>query len=424
MSQNKRVRMPYCQLSQEEKDRINARRRALYAEKRSRHENTFIPVQIQGQVSAEENIESSLPNSYIGDNTYNEEELVYDHNTTAMDPLGVPSTSTGHNKYRIDNASNYTIHVAVNTLMPLQTLQQRTIPTEVYKLPHVQDCRHCGAKKFPYETAKFCCSGGEVRLYPTAIPFELQQLYSGAGPDSMHFLQYIKPYNEILAFTSMGVHLDPAFAKRVNGIYTFRAQGQIYHFIDSLYPSGHMPSYLQLYFYDTEKEAELRIGDKDKLQPRIISTLIDLLQANPYSQFFRGLRHLPNIDECQIILRADPKIQDYTALPPTVPQVAAIWIENEQAAELQERDIIVQKHDGHSQTISHYYGCYDPLQYPLLFPFGEPGWHQGIQKIKTSSTSQSCLGQGRVLPAQSSTAEELIANETAGKSGYFLYAFD
>ncbi|KAG5524887.1 hypothetical protein RHGRI_031532 [Rhododendron griersonianum] len=180
----------------------------------------------------------------------------------------------------------------------------------------------------------------------------------------------------------MGVHLDLVFAKRLNGIYTFRAQGPIYHFIDGLYPSGQMPSYLQLYFYDTEKEAELRRGDKDKLQPEIISGLIRLLEGNPYSQFFRGLTHLPNIEECQIVLKADPKVADYTALPPTVPQVAAIWLENEEAPELQERDIIVHKHDGHSQTISNYFGCYDPLQYPLLFPLGEPGWHQGIRKIK------------------------------------------
>ncbi|KAG5544394.1 hypothetical protein RHGRI_016972 [Rhododendron griersonianum] len=151
----------------------------------------------------------------------------------------------------------------------------------------------------------------------------------------------------------MGVHLDPVFAKRLNGIYTFRAQGQIYHFIDGLYPSGQMPSYLQLYFYDTEKEAELRRGDKDKLQPEIISSLIHLLEGNPYSQFFRGLTHLPNIEEYQIVLKADPKVADYTSLPPTVPQVAAIWLENEEAPELQERDIIVHKHDGHSHTISY-----------------------------------------------------------------------
>ncbi|KAG5536262.1 hypothetical protein RHGRI_023889 [Rhododendron griersonianum] len=415
MSQNKRVRIPYSQLSQEEKDRLNARRRALYAERRSRTENTLFPVQIQAEVSAQENIESSIGHSCMANSTWNDQQMLDEHNITSLDSLPSTSTSTNQDECMLYDVS---IGIALDTFMPIQSLLQRPIPTEAYKLPDVQDCHHCGAKRFPYETPKFCCSGGEISLYPIAIPPELQHLYSGSGPNSMHFLQYIKPYNEILAFTSMGVHLDPAFAKRVNGIYTFRAQGQVYHFIDSLYSSGQIPSYLQLYFYDTQKEAELRQGNKDKLQPHMISGLINLLQANPYSQFFRSLSHVPNIDECQIILRADPKV-DYTALPPTVPQVAAIWIENEEAADLQERDIIVQKHDGHTQTISYYYGCYDPLQYPLLFPFGEPGWHEGIKKIKPSARSQSCLGQGKVLPNHSSTVEELISNETAGTSHYF-----
>ncbi|XP_058216366.1 uncharacterized protein LOC131327288 [Rhododendron vialii] len=381
MSQNKRVRRPYCELPQEEKDRLNARRRALYAERRSRKENTLIPVEIQGQVSTEENIESSLGHSYVPENTSNDEDILHTYNPAAMDCIALPSSSTNPAESML-----YDISIGMITnlcYIHLDNAIGNSINSNI------------------------------VSLYPIAIPPQLQQLYSGLGPDSAHFLQYIKPYNEILAFTSIGVHLDPVYAKRVNGIYTFRAQGQIYHFIDSLYPSREMPSYLQLYFYDTQREAELRRGEKDKLQPRIISTLIDLLQANPYSQFFRSLTDLPNIDECQIILRADPQVQDYTALPPTVPQVAAIWLENEDTPELQERDIIVHKHDGHTQKISYYYGCYDSLQYPLLFPLGEPGWHQGIKKIKPSTISQSCLGQGKVLPQHSSTAEELIANETA-----------
>ncbi|KAG5537863.1 hypothetical protein RHGRI_025085 [Rhododendron griersonianum] len=410
MPQKKRVRIPYCELPQEEKDRLNVRRRALYAERRSRRENTLIPVEIQEQLSIEENIESSLGQTYVADNISNDQQMLNGCNPTTIDSLALPSSSRNPDECMLYDVS---IGIAATTSNPTPRTPHRPIPTKAYKLPTVQNCRHCGAKKFPYETPRFCCSGGEVSLYPIAIPPELQQLYSGLGPNSAHFLQYIKPYNEILAFTSMGVHLDPAYAKRVNGIYTFRAQGQIYHFIDSLYPSGQMPSYLQLYFYDTQKEAELRRGDKDKLQPHIISTLINALQGNPYSQFFRSLTHLPNIDQCQIILKADPKVQDYTALPPTVPQVAAIWVENDDAPELQERDTVVQKHDGHSQTISYYYGCYDSLQYPLLFPLGEPGWHQGIKKIKPSSTSQTCLGQGKVLPQHSSTAEELIANEAA-----------
>ena len=29
-----------------------------------------------------------------------------------------------------------------------------------------------------------------------------------------------------------------------------------------------------------------------------------------------------------------------------------------------------------------YYGCYDALRYPLLFPFGKNGWHRNISRSK------------------------------------------
>ena len=62
--------------------------------------------------------------------------------------------------------------------------------------------------------------------------------------------------------------------------------------------------------------------------------------------------------------------------------MAAIWLENEQTGECIERDIIVYSHSEFSHKVQHYYGCYDPLQYPLLFPFRDMGWHQGIKKKK------------------------------------------
>jgi hypothetical protein len=34
----------------------------------------------------------------------------------------------------------------------------------------------------------------------------------------------------------------------------------------------------------------------------------------------------------------------------------------------------------YSQNIQPYFGCYDPLSYPLFFPNGEPGWHPNIPR--------------------------------------------
>lgn len=36
--------------------------------------------------------------------------------------------------------------------------------------------------------------------------------------------------------------------------------------------------------------------------------------------------------------------------------------------------------------VNYYYRCYDSLQYPLLFPYSENGWHRGIEKIKPLTT--------------------------------------
>lgn len=40
----------------------------------------------------------------------------------------------------------------------------------------------------------------------------------------------------MFAFTSLGVKYDKEPAKRNSGIYTFKVQGKMYHFIDDLVP--------------------------------------------------------------------------------------------------------------------------------------------------------------------------------------------
>ena len=44
-------------------------------------------------------------------------------------------------------------------------------------------------------------------------------------------------------------------------------------------------------------------------------------------------------------------------------------------------DIVVSTHIGDHHRINYHNGRYDPLQYPLLFPYGDAGWHLGIQRM-------------------------------------------
>ncbi|KAG5517414.1 hypothetical protein RHGRI_037973 [Rhododendron griersonianum] len=291
-------------------------------------------------------------------------------------------------------------------------VRSRPIPNEAFVLPIVLQCIHCDAKRFASEPDGFCCSKGQVSVYPLRTPAKLLELFRGSSKLCKDFRTHIRPYNNMFAFTSFGVTLDPRYTKNHQGIYTFRAQGQIYHFMHSLYPANGKPSYLQLYFYDTAKEVEHRSNCLDDLDSDTITQLIDILKPNPYSKFFRSLATTPNIDSYQIRLRADPIVDDKTFNAPTASQVALIWKDNEDDSELRERDILVEKHDGHSVTIKHYYGCYDPLQYPLLFPYGEPGWHRGIKRNSSNKRANQLPTHPLARPNASTTVEQLLNTES------------
>ena len=65
----------------------------------------------------------------------------------------------------------------------------------------------------------------------------------------------------MFAFSLMGVHVDESLASNSRGIYTFGAQGAIYHGIGSLLP--HTPlsvQHIQLYIYDTYLEIQRKMS--------------------------------------------------------------------------------------------------------------------------------------------------------------------
>ncbi|KAG6720710.1 hypothetical protein I3842_03G074600 [Carya illinoinensis] len=250
----------------------------------------------------------------------------------------------------------------------------QVVPSETYSLPYVPCCRHCKAKRFYHETNRFCCADGTISLATNAVPDQLYDLFTSNTDESAHFKTYVRTYNNKFAFTSFGVKFDEDLCRRNRGIYTFRTQGQIYHYINDLIPLNGRPSYLQLYFYDTEHELENRISDSDRMNPSIIAQLIDILHINPYSLFFRSLGDLSNLENQVIHIRSDVGLDQ------------PIWVENEDADQLRGRDIYVFSHSGGSHIVQYYFGCYDPLQYPLFFPLGDTGWHQGIQRVNRGST--------------------------------------
>nr|GMD66909.1 uncharacterized protein LOC109176597 [Ipomoea batatas] len=316
----------------------------------------------------------------------------------------IGETSNNHSNASVDD------QMAISSACALQNDAENT-----FMLSAIPDCIYCGAKRLQYEPPGFCCCKGEVVLVANGMPPTLKALYTSPDKSYNNFRSCVRTYNNTFAFTSLGIHnYEKDLCRRNKGIYTFKVQGQIYHFINDLLPDGCPPRNLQLYFYDTDHEVENRVSEVGHLDEKIVSDLIEVMSHNPYAKFFRSLKDLVHSDEFSISLQSCPSLDQRIYNAPTTSQVAAVWIEDFEGSG-DNRNIRVYAHSGRAQNIQYYYGCYDPLQYPLLFPFGDAGWHEGIERVFPNNTStRNTYASALYINANDvSNVEELLQAEEA-----------
>lgn len=210
---------------------------------------------------------------------------------------------------------------------------------------------------------------------------------------------------------------DTNLCKAKQGFYTVKVQGTVYHQVPELIPQDGFAKQLQLFFYGTENELENRLAQSGDLEAGVISKIMNIMKVNPYAVFFRSLRDMTTLDEHYIILRSDPNLDQRVYNLPVTDHVAAIWHEMNENPTEHPHDIRVHTHSDKQHNIQYYYGCYDPLQYPLLFPYGEPGWHAGISKLPIGGRlnylgeSSNCDGQHIIQPEHHADPEKLLAEE-------------
>ncbi|XP_021723374.1 uncharacterized protein LOC110690793 [Chenopodium quinoa] len=276
------------------------------------------------------------------------------------------------------------------------------LPTAPYELPSPTECPKCGARKFAFETPHFCCADGEVKIAANECPEQLVRLLTSMDEDAKHFRQYIRLYNNMFAFTSLGGKFD---AKTKKGIYVFKLHGQLYHYIPYLLPGKEGPKYTQLYFYDGELEARKRLGCFPELRKDVLAILMEITKLNPYARLFRSLRKIQVTESTQILINKTtvPDQRVYNA--PSTDEVAVIWPEGDGSS----YSDLPKKSSCH--RIMHYFGCYDPLQYPLLFPYGECGWTQGLKKMSRGGIQQLRSQTDLVSSCSVHTTEELLEEE-------------
>lgn len=266
------------------------------------------------------------------------------------------------------------------------------------------ECPYCGAIFWYQEGVKsasavtkrkivynLCCKGAKIDLPRIRNPPEpLATLLNFNGDArSKRFLRQIRSYNSMFAFASMGATVDKTI-NTGNAPYVFKINSVVHHKIGSLLPSrGKQPKFAQLYIYDPENETENRMNifqhddsTGERADPSIVRALSDMLDSeNMLVQTFRYARErLAEHGNQTLTLRlmgcnAKSEIQ-YNL--PTSNEIAAIIVGDYSASEYT-FDVLVHDKDVGLRRVSSIHPSYMALQYPLLFPYGERGFHLGIQ---------------------------------------------
>nr|VDD51523.1 unnamed protein product [Brassica oleracea] len=184
-----------------------------------------------------------------------------------------------------------------------------------------------------------CCHKGKVNLpILKAPPKTLLSLLYNKNETRSHFRELIRAYNMMFSFTSLGGQVNHAI-NNGSGPYVFQLCGENYHLIGGILPAPDKnPAFLQLYIHDPVNEIANRVAAYGK--------------TGPTSQ-----------------IRLDIHETDF-------PTAAIIIIYG--CMTFEKRDIVIESTTGKLQRISELHPAYLPLQYPLLFPYGEDGFRLGI----------------------------------------------
>ena len=119
----------------------------------------------------------------------------------------------------------------------------------------------------------------------------------------------------------------------------------------------------------------------DLLDIDIVLSLQGMLQQyNPYIEMFLTTReHLAEHSNVSLHIKlvdlAHYDARQYNR--PTASEIAVIMLGTGEQPTVG-RDIVLQGRCYGLQRIRETHSSYNPLRYPLLFPFGEQGWHVGM----------------------------------------------
>ena len=154
---------------------------------------------------------------------------------------------------------------------------------------------------------------------------------------------------------------------------------------------GKDPKFCQLYIYDTANEVQNRLRSievdrSDEIDEEIVSGLIVMLdEKNELVKKFRSARDSfenNEVVELDIFLKVSRATDGRENRVGPSNEVAGILVGDQEETD-ESRDVIVEDIKTGLQRITNIHPKLMALQYPLLFPAGEDGFHLGLKYEST-----------------------------------------
>ena len=217
-------------------------------------------------------------------------------------------------------------------------------------------------------------------------PLELLDVLQGKTGRHRSARDHLKQYNNAFSFVSYG---QDCFAEKAGGRGppVVLCHGTVHHRTGFLLPEeGQDPKYAQVYLYDQNEAAQVRKANvyNQGLDASVLDDFQAMLdRVSPYVRVYRSMReivaeHAPA--EVGLGIAATPGSDMRRYNKPTQYEPAVVFFSPDGTPPTN-RDIAVWPRNPNTGTyrISDKCEHVDPLAYPLLFPFGDGGWHHEMK---------------------------------------------
>ena len=254
----------------------------------------------------------------------------------------------------------------------------------------------CGAKHFKNESTKRnCCEQGQgvFKDFHPAHPDILDLLSN----EDTKLKDNARLYNSLFQMATLGSTFGGEIIHPDKHPFHFKFSGGIYHSLPPLIPRDDVKAkFVQLYVIDSyENELKERLDTETRKKPNkyLVTKLNEILHAsNPFIEKFKtvgSLLQTKKLDEVYLQILGF----DHNFRSPSSNELSVFLpdITSESNTFNKYRDIKCRNKNGTTHSIDELNGSYDPLHYPLLFPYGECGFSYMKKRTIDDRYHNTCM---------------------------------